>query len=288
MMLRTCTVQTNLDFTSEPDMVRKMRVALALQPMATALFANSPFVEGKPNGFLSNRAHAWLDTDNARAGIPAVVFEDGFGFERYADYMLDVPMYFIYRDGNYIDLAGHSFRDYIAGGIEGLESETATIGDFADHTTTAFPDARLKRYIETRGADSGNPAMLMAQPALWAGLLYDDAALEAALHLIRDLTYEDLLQLRNEVPRHGLDIALPKRPAGHATLRDLTRDALAIAADGLRSRAKLNEKGEDERIYLAPLEAIADGAPTQAEHWLTRYVGPWHRDTTRIFAEAAL
>lgn len=283
MMLRTCTVQANLDFSSEADMVRKMRVGLALQPLATALFANSPFVEGAPNGLLSNRAHTWLDTDNARAGIPPMVFEDGFGFERYADYMLDIPMYFVYRDDKYIDVSGKSFRDFIAGRLEGFESDPATIGDFADHTTTAFPDVRLKRFIETRGADAGNPAMLLAQPALWTGLFYDDAALEAAVALIRDLTYEDIRLLRAEVPRHGLDIALRR-----GTLRDLARDALAIAADGLKSRAIPNEAGEDERIYLAPLDAIAAGAPTQAEHWLARYHGTWHGNTTRIFPEATL
>ena len=283
MMLRTCTVQANLDFSSEADMVRKMRVGLALQPLATALFANGPFVEGKPNGLLSNRADAWLDTDNARAGIPRMVFEDGFGFERYADYMLDIPMYFVYRDGRYIDVSGKSFRDFIAGRLEGLAAEPATIGDFADHTTTTFPDVRLKRFIETRGADSGNPAMLLAQPALWTGLFYDDAALDAASALIRDLSWEQIVHLRDEVPRHGLDIALPT-----GTLRDLARDVLAIAADGLKSRARTNAAGEDERIYLAPLEAIAHGAPTQAEHWLGRYHGAWHGDATRIFAEAAL
>lgn len=282
MMLRTCTVQANLDFSSESDMARKMRVGFALQPLATALFANGPFVEGKLSGLLSNRADAWRDTDNARAGILRMAFEDGFGFERYADYLLDVPMYFLYRDGRYIDVAGLSFRDFIAGKLPGFEGETPTIGDFADHATTAFPDVRLKRFIETRGADSGNPAMLMAQPALWTGLFYDEAALAAAHALIRDLTYERVAALREEVPRSGLDIRF-----GKGTMRDFAREILAIAADGLKNRALTNAAGDDERTYLAPLQAIADGAPTQAEHWIGRYHGAWHRDVSRIFTEAA-
>ncbi|MCF3945998.1 glutamate--cysteine ligase [Acidiphilium sp. AL] len=282
MMLRTCTVQANLDFSSEADMVRKLRVGYALQPLATALFANSPFREGHPDGLLSNRAYTWLDTDNARAGIPRMVFEDGFGFERYADYLLDVPMYFVYRDGAYIDVSGHSFRDFMAGRLAGFEGQVPTIGDFADHSTTAFPEVRLKRFIETRGADSGNPAMLMAQPALWAGLFYDDAALNAAYALIRDIAYDDLIALREAVPKSGLDIKF-----GAGTLRDFGRDVVAIAAEGLRARAMLNAAGEDERIYLAPLQAIADGAPTQAEHWLCRYHGAWNGDVGRIFAESA-
>jgi glutamate--cysteine ligase len=283
MMLRTCTVQANLDFSSEADMVRKMRVGYALQPLATAMFANGPFREGKPDGVLSNRAYTWLDTDNARSGIPRAVFEEGFGFERYADYLLDVPMYFVYRDGRYVDVSGQSFRDFMAGTLEGFAGETPTIGDFADHTTTAFPDVRLKRFIETRGADSGNPAMLLAQPALWTGLYYDDAALAAAYALVRDIGYDELIALRTEVPRSGLDIKF-----GKGTLRDLGREVVAIAAEGLRARGRLNAAGEDERIYLAPLEAIANGAPTQAEFWLGRYHGVWHGDAGRIFAEAAL
>lgn len=282
MMLRTCTVQANLDFSSEADMVRKMRVGYALQPLATALFANGPFREGKPDGMLSNRAETWLDVDNARSGIPRAVFEEGFGFERYAAYLLDVPMYFVYRDGRYIDVSGRSFRDFMAGSLAGFEGQTPTIGDFADHATTAFPDVRLKRFIETRGADSGNPAMLLAQPALWTGLFYDDAALAAAHALVRDISYEQLIALREAVPRSGLDIAF-----GKGTLRDLAREVVAIAAEGLRARGRLNAAGEDERIYLAPLQEIADGGPTQAEYWLGRYHGAWHGDVTRIFGEAA-
>jgi len=282
MMSRTCTVQVNLDFCSEADMVRKMRVGSALQPLATALFANSPFYEGKPNGLLSNRAEVWRDTDNARAGIPAMVFQDGFGFEAYANWLLDVPMYFVYRNGMYLDTAGASFRDFLAGRLAILPGEHATIGDFADHATTAFPDVRLKKYIETRGADSGRPDMMLAQSALWTGLFYDEAALSAAAALVRALSHADVLALREAVPRSGINTAFRS-----GVLRDLARDVLAIAADGLKSRARKNAQGEDERIYLAPLQEIAGGAPTQAEYWLQRYHGTWGNDASRIFAEAA-
>jgi glutamate--cysteine ligase len=282
MMLRTCTVQVNLDFASEADMVTKMRVGYALQPLATAMFANSPFYEGKPNGLLSNRAQVWTDTDNARSGIPAIVFAPGFGFESYANWLLDVPMYFVYRDGVYHDAAGASFRDFMAGKLAALPGERATIGDFADHSTTAFPDVRLKRYIETRGADSGSAPMMLAQSAFWTGIFYDAAALAAAAELTAHLSYDDLLALRAAVPRTGL-----ATPYGAGTLRDLARGAVAIAEQGLQARARTNADGADERIYLAPLQDIAAGGPTQAEHWVARYHGAWAGDVTKIFAEAA-
>ena len=282
MMLRTCTVQVNLDFASEADMVTKMRVGYALQPLATAMFANSPFYEGKPNGLLSNRAQVWTDTDNARSGIPAIVFQKGFGFESYANWLLDVPMYFVYRDGKYHDAAGSSFRDFMAGRLKGFEGQRATIGDFADHSTTAFPDVRLKRYIETRGADSGSPAMMLAQSAFWTGIFYDPAALAAAAELTRNISYETLRSLRAQVPRTGLDTPFEK-----GTLRDLAGHAIAIAEQGLKSRAVQNAGGADERTYLAPLHQIAAGGPTQAEHWLNQYNGPWNGDVGKIFEEAA-
>ena len=282
MMLRTCTVQVNLDFCSEADMVTKMRVGFALQPLATAMFANSPFYEGKPNGLLSNRAQVWTDTDNRRAGIPKIVFEDGFGFEAYANWLLDVPMYFVYRDGRYHDVAGSSFRDFMAGKLQGFEGQRATLGDFADHSTTAFPDVRLKRYIETRGADSGSPAMMLAQSAFWTGIFYDPAALSAALELTKGISYETLLTLRAEVPHSGLNTAF-----GSGNLRGLARDAVAIAEQGLKARAMLHADGGDERRYLAPLQEIAAGGPTQAEHWLSRYHGAWAGDVSRVFNEAA-
>ncbi len=277
MMLRTCTVQVNLDFASEADMVRKLRVGLLLQPVATALFANSPFTEGRPNGFQSARANVWTDTDPDRTGIPAVFFEDGFGFERYADWLLDVPMYFVAREGRLIDVAGASFRDFMAGRVDALAGITATIGDFADHFTTVFTEVRLKRFLEMRGADAGTPAMMLAQSAFWVGLLYDDAALHAAHNLVTAHDWRTLAAIRAEVPRHGLDA-----PFATGTVRDLARYALAIARDGLRTR------GLGEEAYLDPLDAIVAGAPNQAQHWLARYAGAWGGDVTRIFEEAAV
>ncbi len=215
MMTRTCTVQVNLDYGSEADMVRKLRVSLALQPLATALFANSPFTEGRPNGYLSYRAQVWTDTDNQRSGIPQMMFEEGFGFERYAEWLVDrVPMYFVHRDGGYIDVSGRSFRDFMAGRVPELAGEQATVGDFADHMTTAFTDVRLKRFLEMRGADAGRPDMMLAQSALWVGLLYDPAALSAAEALVRRWSWEDLVALRAAVPRLGLDSPVCRgRPA---------------------------------------------------------------------------
>ncbi len=283
MMTRTCTVQVNLDYESEADMVRKIRIGLALQPLASAMFANSPFVEGKPSGFLSYRSQVWTDTDNHRSGIPAVFFEDGFGFERYAQWLVEsVPMYFAYRGGKYIDLSGASFRDFLDGKI-GQEAGQATVGDFADHMTTAFTDARLKRYIEMRGADAGSAEMMIAQSAFWVGLFYDPAALEAASALVRRHAWTDFAALRKLVPRTALDTPWQK-----GTLRDLMREALAISRDGLRARARRNAGGQDETIHLAPLEAIAAGGPTQAERWLERYHGPWRGDVTHMLREAAI
>jgi glutamate--cysteine ligase len=284
MMTRTCTVQVNLDFADEADMVRKLRVSLALQPVATALFANSPFTEGRPNGFLSYRAHVWTDTDPHRSGIPGVFFEDGFGFERYAAWAIDsVPMYFVYRNGHYVDLAGQSFRRFMQGGLDNAEAGTATMGDAADHLTTVFTDVRLKRFIEMRGADAGSVEMMVAQSALWVGLLYDPAALAAAEALVRRHPWTEYAALRPIVARQALD-----SPWQGGTLRDLAGDVVAIARDGLRARARLNSRGSDESVYLAPLEALAAGAPTQAEQWLSRFDGEWKGDVTRIFREAAV
>ncbi len=283
MMLRTCTVQVNLDFASEADMVRKFRLSLALQPLATALFANSPFVEGKPTGLMSNRAAVWTDTDPDRTGIPRFVFEDGFGFARYVEWALDVPMYFVYRRGAWHDVAGASFRTFMERGLAALPGERATVGDFADHLTTIFTDVRLKRFLEMRGADAGSGPMMLAQSAFWVGLLYDEAALAAAEELVLGMGWESLAALRLAVPRAGL--AAPWR-AG--TLRDLARRAVAIAAAGLRARARRNAAGADETVFLAPLAEIAAGAPTQAERWLDRYRGPWGGDAAPIFEEAAI
>ncbi|WP_439598909.1 glutamate--cysteine ligase [Falsiroseomonas sp.] len=275
MMLRTCTVQVNLDFGDEADMVEKLRVSLALQPLATALFANSPFLEGKPSGLLTLRGRVWTDTDPDRTGIPGVVFEEGFGFERFAQFVLDVPMYFIMRDGQYIDAAGVSFRAFLEGRAEKLAGHEATMGDWADHVTTVFTDVRLKRFLEMRGADAGSPAMLMAKPAFWTGLLYDDAAQKAAAGLIRGWTVEEMKLLRNAVPQQALAATIRGR-----TLQAIARDAVAIAREGLKAR------GLGEEVYLAPLAEIAESGLTQAERWLQRWEGAWGGDVSRIFAEA--
>ncbi len=286
MMTRTCTVQVNLDYGSEADMQRKLRVGLLMQPLATALFANSPFTEGKPNGFQSYRAHVWTDTDNHRSGIPAVMFEDGFGFERYAEWLVDhVPMYFVYRNGEYIDVAGSRFRDFMDGRLHNLAGTQATVGDFADHMTTVFTDVRIKQFLEMRGADAGRPEMMLAQSALWVGLLYDDAALAAAEALLRGAGWQDAVAMREAVPRQGLAAKLPWR---EGDLHDLARDVVAIARDGLRARGRRDPAGQDESACLAPLEAIAAGAPTQAEYWLDRYHGPWREEVREIFAEASI
>ena len=282
MMTRTCTVQVNLDFASEADMVKKFRVALALQPIATALFANSPFTEGRPNGFLSCRSHIWTDTDPDRTGMLDFVFEQGFGFERYVDYVLDVPMYFVYRDGRYIDVAGRSFRRFLQGKLDELPGEVPTLRDFSDHMTTAFPEVRLKTYLEMRGADSGPRSHLVALPAFWVGLLYDDAALDAAWDLVRDFSLAERHALRDGVPRHGL--ALPFRSA---SVKELAQEALRISAAGLARRARFNELGADEAAYLEPLFQIALEGRVVAEHWLDRFARVWNGDIDHVFTEAA-
>ena len=232
MMTRTCTVQVNLDYASEADMVKKFRVSLALQPVATALFADSPFTDGEPNGYRSYRSHIWTDTDGDRTGMLDFVFEDGFGYERYVDYLIDVPMYFSYRNGEYIDLAGRSFRKFLAGELDELRGELPTIRDWNDHMTTAFPEVRLKKYLEMRGADGGPWGRLCALPGFWVGLLYDDAALDAAWDLVKDFTMTERHALRDGVPKLGL--ALPFRDA---TMRELAIEAVMISIAGLRRRA---------------------------------------------------
>ena len=284
MMPRTCTVQVNLDYASERDMARKLRVALLLQPLATALFANSPFTEGKENGFLSYRAHVWTDTDNQRSGIPQVMLDDDFGFERYAAWLIDrVPMYFVYRDGRYIDVAGASFRDFLDGHVSALEGITPTIGDFADHMTTVFTDVRVKRFLEMRGADAGRANMMVAQSALWVGLLYDEAALTAAEALVRGMDRDAAVALRREVPRRGL--ATPFRSG---VLRDLARDVVTIAQDGLRARNRRDKAGNDESFLLNPLFEITSGGPVPAEYWLDRNRSVWYGNIRNILSEAAI
>ena len=282
MMTRTCTVQVNLDYSSEADMVQKFRVALALQPVATALFADSPFTEGKPNGYQSYRSHIWTDTDPDRTGMLDFVFEDGFGYERYVDYLLDVPMYFSYRDGTYIDLAGKSFRKFLAGNLAELPGAKANLRDWADHTTTAFPEVRLKKYLEMRGADGGPWNRLCALPAFWVGLLYDQGALDAAWDLVKDFSREERHALRDGVPRHAL-----KLPFRGGSLRDLAGEALKISAHGLARRARANRHGADESMFLDILAQIVDANQTPAERKLELYHGAWKGDIDRVFREFA-
>jgi len=281
MMLRTCTIQVNLDYQSEADMAQKFRVGLALQPLATALFANSPFTEGRPNGFLSFRSHIWSDTDPERTGMLPFVFEDGFGYERYLDYMLDVPMYFVYRDGRYIDAAGLSFRDFLKGELSVLPGELPTIDDWNDHLSTAFPEVRLKTFLEMRGADGGPWNRICALPAFWVGLLYDAGALDAAWDLVKDWTLEERQALRDAVPRHALDAPLP----GGGRLRDIAGEVLDIAHAGLAARRRLNAAGDDETGFLDPLREIVRSGRVPAQMLLDRYKGEWQGDVSRIYAE---
>ncbi len=283
MMSRTCTVQVNLDYASEDDMARKLRVALAFQPVATALFANSPFVEGKPAGVLSARARVWTDTDPDRSGMPEVMLQDGFGFERYVDWILDVPMYFVMRDDAYVNLAGQSFRRFMTDGLPALPGVQATIGDFADHMTTAFTDVRVKRFLEMRGADAGRADMMLAQSAFWTGLLYDEAGLAAADALMRRHPSSAYREMRAAIPRQALDA-----PFGAGTVRDIARDLGVIAEQGLAARSFLDDNGRDERRFLDPLRPMLAGGPTQAEQWLQKYDGPWKGDASRIFTESAI
>jgi glutamate--cysteine ligase len=280
MMLRTCTVQANLDYGSEADMVRKFRTSLALQPVAVALFANSPFVEGRPAGFESYRSFVWTDTDPDRCGTLPFVFEDGFGFERYVDYMLDVPMYFVYRDGRYIDASGQSFRDFLAGRLPALPGAVPGIGDWADHLTTAFPEVRLKTFLEMRGADGGPWRRLCALSALWVGLLYDQAALDGAAALVADWTAAEREAMRSDVPRRGL--ATPFRGG---TLRDVALGVLDLAHGGLHRRARRDGCGEDETHFLDTLFSIAGSGRSPAAELLDDHETSWAGDIGRIFDE---
>ena len=282
MMLRTCTVQTNLDYASEADMVKKFRVSLALQPLGTALFANSPFTEGKPNGYLSYRSHIWTDTDPGRTGMLPFVFEDGFGYDRYTDYALDVPMYFAYRDGKYIDCAGLSFRDFLEGRMAALPGERATYGDWKDHLSTAFPEVRMKGYLEMRGSDSGPQSRICALPALWVGLLYDQTALDAAWDLVKHWSIEEQQRMRDEVPR----LALKARAPGGGDLQALAKEVLKIAEGGLDRRAAMNGSGDSEAGFLAPLWEIAQSGKTLAERHLDKFNGEWGGDIAPIFETA--
>lgn len=282
MMFRTCTVQSNLDFANEADMVAKFRTSLALQPIATALFANSPFIEGKPSGFLSSRANVWTDTDNDRTGMLDFVFRDGFGFETYARYALDVPMYFVKRGHEYIDTSGRSFRDFMAGGLPETGDQRASIKDWADHVTTIFPEVRLKKYLEMRGADVGDFGQIVGLSALWTGIFYDSAALAAAWGLCKDWAIEDHERLRADVTRLGL-----RAQIGGRTVQDVAKDMVEIAAAGLKARARLTAGQVDETIHLEGLRQIADSGLTGADRALALYHGAWKGDIAKAYEDFA-
>ena len=281
MMLRTCTIQVNLDYSSEADMVKKFRVGLALQPVATALFANSPFTEGKPNGYRSFRSHIWEDTDPDRTGMLPFVFEEGFGYERYLDYALDVPMYFVYRDGKYIDVAGQSFRAFLDGKLPQLPGEKPRLSDFVDHLSTIFPEVRLKSFLEMRGADGGRWGKICALPALWVGLLYDGTALDAAWDLVKHWDIEERARVRHAVPRTALETPVP----GGGSVRELAAKVLDIASDGLTRRGRLNSAGDNEGGFLDPLREVVATGMTPADRLLDKYSNEWNGDVSRIYEE---
>ena len=282
MMYRTCTVQTNLDFCSEADMVKKLRVSVALQPVATALFANSPFTEGEPNGFLSFRSEIWRETDNARAGMIPWAFEDGMGFERWVDYALDVPMYFVKRDDSYIDVAGSSFRDFFTGRHPAFPGERPTLSDWANHLSTIFPEVRLKRYLEMRGADGVPWGRLPALPAFWVGLLYDDTSLDAAWDIVKHWSAAERQALRDDVPRLGFKARIRDR-----YLFEIARECMALAHLGLRRRAHTDHVGRDESRHLEPLDRILVTGRTPAEEMLEKFHGPWQGSVEPAYEEYA-
>lgn len=279
MMYRTATIQVNLDFSDEADMRRKLQVSLKLQPLASALFANSPFTDGRPNGELSWRSAVWHDVDNQRGGYQPQMLAPDFGFEAYADWVLDLPMYFIIRGGRYIDMTHISFREFMAKGWEG---HGATMGDWSNHVSTVFPDVRLKRFLEMRGADGGPWQRICALPAFWVGLLYDGQALDEAAELVRDWSAEDVGTLRMEVPRKGFDAQIGGRKLG-----EIAAQAIAITRGGLERRNRTNSEGFDERLFLVPLEECVAAGRTPAERLLWLYNGPWLRDMDRLFEEEA-
>ncbi len=280
MMFRTCTVQTNLDFGSEADMVKKFRVSLALQPLATAFFANSPFKEGELNGYKSYRSRVWLNTDDDRTGMLPFVFDEGFGFEQYVDYALDVPMYFVYRNGEYLDASGKSFRDFLNGTLDVVPGEVATLSDFEDHLSTIFPEVRLKQFLEMRGADTGPWDELCALPAFWVGLLYDDNALNAAWDYVKDWTEEERQALRRDVPRHGFQTIFRGKP-----LQEMAKDILALSRAGLNARARLNAHGENETVFLQDLDRMALLGESNADRLIRQFKGAWDYDIMRAYKE---
>ncbi|SFG66927.1 glutamate--cysteine ligase [Sulfitobacter dubius] len=282
MMRRTCTVQVNLDFASEADMVQKMRVAVAMQPIANALFANSPFLDGKPNGVKSTRGLVWRNLDDARTGMVPFVFDESFGFEAWVQYALDVPMYFVYRDGKYIDALGQSFRDFLKGELPALPGEKPTLSDWADHLTTLFPEARVKKFIEMRGADGGPWRRLCALPAFWVGLMYDQSPLDGAWDLVKDWDAETREELRIAASTHGLQAEV-----GGLKMHDLAREAVALSEAGLKARARPGAGGlvPDETHFLNALRDSIETGRVPADDLLADYHGPWNGDLSRIYAE---
>ncbi|MFC7291078.1 glutamate--cysteine ligase [Hirschia litorea] len=280
MMFRSCTVQTNLDYSSEADMVQKMRVSLALQPIATALFANSPFAEGRTNGFQSYRAHVWSDTDPDRTGMLPFAFEEGYGFERYVDYVLDTPMYFVRRNNQYLDASGKSFRDFLEGKLDVVPGDKPTMDDFDDHMSTLFPEVRLKQFLEMRGADSGPWGQICALPAFWVGLLYDQQSLDDAWELVKGWSAAERESMRLCAPVMGL-----QSPIGNATLQDVAKDVLALSRAGLKRRAKLSTSGDDETGFLRDLDLIAETGENPAQRMLKKYHGEWNRDLSKAFVD---
>ncbi len=281
MMYRTCTIQVNLDFSSEADMAKKMLVSLKLQPLATALFAASPFTDGKPNGLVSWRGNIWRDTDNNRAGLLPFAFEQGFGFERYAEWALDVPMYFVVRDGRYHDCTHVTFRQFMKGALKGeISNPQPNIGDWINHLSTLFPDVRLKRFLEMRGADGGPWRRICALPAFWVGILYNDEALEAAAQLTAGWSYEDVLALRNSVPQKGIRAMI-----GGRDLIEIGRDVIEISRQGLKARARLNVSGQDESLFLAPLDEVIAKKSTLADDMLALYQGRWQGNIDKVFED---
>ncbi|WP_418152183.1 glutamate--cysteine ligase [Litorimonas sp. RW-G-Af-16] len=280
MMFRTCTVQTNLDFSSEADMVKKFRVSLALQPIATALFANSPFMEGQLNGYKSYRSRVWLDTDDDRTGMLPFVFDEGFGFEQYIDYALNVPMYFVYRDGQYLDASGKNFKDFMAGKLDVVPGQVATMSDFDDHLSTIFPEVRLKQFLEMRGADTGPWGELCALPAFWVGLLYDQTALDAAWDLVKDWDEMERFDLRLAIPKHGL-----QAPFRNGTANDIAKRVLEISRAGLKARANLNAHGESETVFLQDLDRMVADGQSNADRLIAKFKGEWGGDVMRAYTD---
>ncbi|MDX8382005.1 MAG: glutamate--cysteine ligase [Ghiorsea sp.] len=282
MMLRTATTQANLDFESEADMVKKMRVAYCLQPMVTALFAASPFKDGKPSGLLSTRADCWLDTDPNRTGIPGCVFKDDFSFESWTEWVLDVPMYFVLRDGDYVDCTGESFRDFLEGKLPSLPGQHPTYADWELHVSTTFPEVRLKQFIEVRGADSGGWDWISALPALWKGLLYDEATLNKAWDMVKDWQHGDVVELMKNVPKTALKTSFLDKNVHH-----FAEIVLNLAKEGLDNINVCDKNGRCEAQYLTPLFEVVSSGETQSDKWLKLYHGVWNENIDCLFKEAS-